>query len=268
MSFPRHRFTRLMVPGLAIAALLALAISALPASAATTRPGVTKPCTVPVFFGLHGMAEGPSSTISAVSPELESFDTDQNAISGAVLTYPVSYPTIYPSNLASLATTNSALATGEKNLNSDITSSKGCSVSQDKIALVGYSMGAWVINKWIVDHRPEWKMIKAVVLYGDPCWVNGKDQGLERLLRSGYGCMPGKDYPYPEPGGTAKNPFPVQSWTMPRDPVTGAGWGGNEVGQLAAAVQCTNATTCSHLDYTGSTEIYEGALFVVSRLVG
>ncbi len=275
MSFIRHRSARFtLLPGLAIAALLALATTALPASAATARPGVTGTCdTTPVFFGLHGMAEGPSSTISAISPEVESFDTDQNAISGAVLVYPVSYPTVYPNKWYSLLTTPSALNTGEDALQADITGyTAGCSVSQDKIALVGYSMGAWVINKWIVDHPLEWDMIKAVVLYGDPCWVNGKDKGLARLFAFSYGCIRAPDYPYPLPGGTTAVPFAVQSWTMFRDPVTGSGWAGasglNRFGQLSAAIHCTDAATCSHLDYTGSSEIYEGAQFVVSQLVG
>lgn len=272
---PRHRFTRLMLPVLAIAALLPLAASALPASAATARPGMTGTCdTTPVFIGLHGMAEGPSSTISAISPELESFDTDQNAISGAVLNDPVPYPTVYPNKWRSLLTTRSALSQGEAALQAEIMRyTAGCSAAQDKVALVGYSMGAWVINKWIMDNRPEWNMIKAVVLYGDPCWVDGNDDGLAREVAGGSGCMPAPDYPFPLPGGTTANPFPVQSWTMPRDPVTGAGWGGggnllDTAQQLAAAVTCGDPATCSHLDYTGSTEIYEGAQFVVSQLVG
>ena len=53
-------------------------------------------------------------------------------------------------------------------------------MSQDKVALVGYSMGAWVINKWLADHPREWSMIKAVVFYGDPCWSHGSDVGLAR----------------------------------------------------------------------------------------
>lgn len=274
MNFIRRRSTRLMLPGLAIAALLALVTSALPASAATARPGVTGTCdTTPVFFGVHGMAEGPSSTISALSPEVESFDTDQNAISGAVLVYPVSYTTVYPNAWSVANSLRPALTDGENALQADITGyTAGCSASQDNIALVGYSMGAWVINKWIMDHPLEWDMIKAVVLYGDPCWANGKDQGLARLFAFGYGCMPAQDYPYPLQGGTTAVPFAVQSWTMPRDPVSGADWDGasglNRVGQLSAAIHCNDATTCSHLDYTGSTEIYEGAQFVVSQLVG
>ena len=269
MSFIRHRSTRLMLPGLAIAALLAVATSALPASAATARPGVTATCdTTPVFFGLHGMAEGPSSTIPTISPEITSFDTDQNAISGAVLNFPVSYPTVNPNLWSVLLKTADAVITGENNLQSAIESyTAGCSTSQDSIALVGYSMGAWVINKWIMDHPLERFMVKAVVLFGDPCWVNGNDKGLVRRA-GGVGCMPAADYPYPIQGGTTANPFPVQSWTMPNDPVTGAGWGGKTFkAQLSAAVNCVK-NQCSHLNYTGSTEIYQGAQFVVSQLVG
>ena len=142
-------------------------------------------------------------------------------------------------------------------------------MSQDKIALVGYSMGAWVINKWIVDHPLEWDMIKAVVLYGDPCKVNGKDKGLVREFAASYGCVPAKDYPYPLPGGTTAVPFPVQSWTMPRDPVAGAGWAGKtqRPDQSGGALH-QRRDVQDHLDYTGGTEIYEGALFVVSQLVG
>jgi len=71
MNFIRRKFTRLVLPALAIAALLALVTSALPASAATARPTGTGTCdTTPVFFGLHGMDEGPSLNISTISPEL------------------------------------------------------------------------------------------------------------------------------------------------------------------------------------------------------
>lgn len=278
MSSVRRRYTRATLFSLALAALFVAAVNAVPASAAPNRPAAAKSCdTTPVFFGLHGMNEGPSLQISADSPELESFDTDQNAISGAVLTYPVSYTTVYPGQVLSvIPTTIGALLNGENALQADIKGyTTGCSQSQDKIALVGYSMGAWVINKWIKDHRPEWKMIKAVVLYGDPCWVHGNDGGLARLapVVKGAGCMPIKDYPYPVAGGTKAAPFPVQSWTMPRDPVSGAGWGGyasikNWSAQYSAAIGCSNPDTCSHLDYTGGVEIYQGAQFVVSKLVG
>lgn len=270
MSFIRHRSTRLMLPGLALAALLAPVISALPASAAMARPGMTTTCdTTPVFFGLHGMGEGPSSA-NPNSKEMLSFDTDQNAISGAVLFFPVTYPDVSVSDWPSLLIPGpAAVLIGENNLETDIKNyTAGCSNSQDRIALVGYSMGAWVINKWIMDHPFELGKIKAVVLFGDPCWVNGKDKGLVRRspVAADYGCMPASDYPYPAPQSIV--PFLVQSWTMPNDPVTGNGWGGKTfTTQLGAAVNCLK-NHCSHLDYAGSTEIYQGAQFVVSRLVG
>jgi hypothetical protein len=232
-------------------------------------PATSDPnCGRPVMFGLHGMAEGPSRTIAAISPELESIDTDQNAISGAVLMAPIPYTTVYANAWSVLFKTAYAVITGENNLESAIKSwTAGCATSQDKIALVGYSMGAWVINKWIMDHPLERFMIKAVVLFGDPCKVNGNDKGLVRRA-GGVGCMPAADYPYPIPGGTTANPFPVRSWTMPHDPVAGAGWAGKSFAdQLNAAENCVK-NHCSHLNYTGSTEIYEGALFVVSQLIG
>jgi hypothetical protein len=239
-----------------------------PVYATTPKTTGNPNCGHPVMFGLHGMAEGPSGTIPAISPELESFDTDQNAISGAVLMAPISYTTVNANAWSVLLKTHHAVTTGEENLQSAIKSwTAGCATSQDKIALVGYSMGAWVINLWIMDHPLERFMIKAVVLFGDPCKVNGNDKGLVRRA-GGVGCMPAADYPYPIPGGTTANPFPVKSWTMPNDPVTGAGWAGKSFyDQLTAAVNCVK-NHCSHLNYTGGTEIYEGALFVVKQLVG
>jgi hypothetical protein len=110
-------------------------------------------------------------------------------------------------------------------------------------------------------------MIKAVVLYGDPCWVDGKDQGLVREYASGHGCMSAKSYPFPVRVGS-RVPFPVESWSVYRDPVPGADWTGQKSAQLRAAENCTHAKTCSHLDYTGSNAIKDGAQFVVSKLVG
>jgi len=123
-----------------------------------------------------------------------------------------------------------------------------------------------------MSHPGEWDTIKAVVLYGDPCYTGGFfDNGLARLFAYSLGCMPSSDYPYP--AARAHVPFQVKTYSLPHDPVSGEDWHGaftdvNKDSQLAAAIGCTNSSTCSHLDYTGSTEIYEGALFVVNRLVG
>jgi hypothetical protein len=129
-------------------------------------------------------------------------------------------------------------------------------------------MGAWVINKWIVDHPSEWNLVRAVVLYGDPCYSFMGEQGLSRELAASYGCMPANYYPYPAWIGTGTIPFGVQSYALPLDPVTGVGWVGNPSGQLYAAANCSSPATCSHLDYTGSGDMQLGAKFVASKLVG
>ena len=173
-----------------------------PPSSAAAQPTANSNCGTPVFFGLHGMGEGPSSDIPTDSPEIMGFDAAQNLISGAVLNVPVPYPTVSASywdvlDAASAGPLRNAVNAGESALQSYVASwTSGCSLSQDKIALVGYSMGAWVINKWLKDHPGEWIMISAVVLYGDPCWKDGADAGLARIFNA-TGCSPAENYPYP-----------------------------------------------------------------------
>ncbi len=242
------------------------------ASAATTQSSqaVTQTCGIPVVFGLHGMNEGPSPSISAVSPELQSFDTDLNALGGGVGFDPVPYPTVYPNAWSVITSLYSALNNGENALQAAIMSySQGCSASQDKIALVGYSMGAWVINKWIEDYPQEWNLVRAVVLYGDPCYVFMGDEGLVRELSASYGCMPASFYPYPAYTLSGAVPFGAESYSDWLDPVTGFGWGAGPLSaQVNAAIHCNNPATCSHLDYTGSDYIRAGAELVIYKLVG
>src|SRR5579862_2509543 len=190
---------RFAILGLALAALLVSALAATgPRAVAAARSCAN---TVPVFFGLHGMYEGPSKTVQTISPEIQGFDYEQNLISGAVLNYPVSYPTATAS-LRDMIHLGKKVATGVKHLQSDLAAyTKGCTREQDKVALVGYSMGAWVIDTWLGTHPREWKKIRAVVLYGDPCWADGSDRGLLRLFTPGGGvgdgCSPAKGYPHP-----------------------------------------------------------------------
>jgi len=276
MKTIKHRSAIL---GLALGGLLAsvLAASGPSAAAAVSQPAANSYCSTPVFFGLHGMGEGPSSTVKAISPEITGFDAAQNLISGAVLNAPVSYTTVYPSAwdvlaLANLGPLTNAVNAGESALQSDVASwTAGCKLSQLKIALIGYSMGAWVINKWLKDHPGEWILIRAVVFYGDPCWKYGPDQGLARLYGVA-GCSPANNYPYPAPTGVLTVPFKVQSLCAYHDPVCGGGYASNKAIQLSAAEHCTNANSCPHLQYTNgaprSGPLYEGANFVVQQLLG
>jgi hypothetical protein len=165
-----------------------------------------------------------------------------------------------------------AVNAGESALQTDVESwITGCQLSQIKIALVGYSMGAWVINKWLKDHPSEWILISAVVLYGDPCWKNGSDQGLARLYGI-TGCSPAKNYPYPAPVGLLTVPFLTQSWCAYHDPVCGGGYASHKQTQLVAAENCKQGSKCRHLHYTDgaprSGPLMEGAKFVVRQLIG
>lgn len=272
--------------GTALTTLLALTLAAAgPPAAAKVRPATATACanTVPVFFGLHGMYEGPPvSKKYGFSPEIQGFDYEQNLISGAILNAPISYPVTTASwkdvaDLVGKGPLTAAVNKGEKDLQSALASyTKGCTVAQDKVALVGYSMGAWVVNKWLKDHPSEWKLIRAVVFYGDPCWVHGHDAGLLRLYNPGDGCSPAKNYPYPAPTNRFKVRFLTQSWCAYHDPICGGGYGHGKKThvkktQLDAALQCTD-TSCPHnqyrVGYKGEGALKAGAQFVVQRLVG
>jgi predicted esterase len=274
---------------LAVAALLAstLAITAPPTAAAAAANSY---CNVPVFFGLHGMGEGPSKTVPAISPELMGFDYEQNQISGAVLNDPVPYTTVTASLWDLLPTAThvatdvakllAAVNNGESALQTAVSDwISGCQLSQLKIALVGYSMGAWVINKWLNDHPGDWIFIKAVVLYGDPCWKDGADKGLVRLAGGDgvadlIGCSSAKTYPYPAPQGIFTTvPFEMQSWCAYHDPVCGGGYAGKLTAQVPAAVVCIfSNSSCPHNIYqvgrAGAVTLKDGAKFVVKQLVG
>lgn len=267
MTVIKWRFATL---GLALAALLvsALAATGSPAMAAASSCANTGP----VFFGLHGIYEGPSNTVPQISPEIQGLDYEQNLISGAVLDDPVPYPTATES-LNDLINLVSFVKEGENNLQSYLAAwTKGCATAQDKVALVGYSMGAWVINKWLKDHPGERSMIKAVVLYGDPCWIHGADRGLVRLLAHNYGvglgCSPSNDYPYP----TSTHTLPTVSYCLGGDPVCGGGFNSNPVTEVATASTCHGNPKCPHNWYQvgqpGESALKLGARFMVQQLIG
>jgi predicted esterase len=271
---------RSKVLGSALAVLLAAAVVTTGPPAAA-QPAANPNCGAPVMFGLHGMGEGPSSNtlkgFTNLSPEIMGFDAAQNRLSGAIGMDYVAYPTVTASywdvlTLANVGPLTNAVNAGESALQSAVASwTSGCSLSQDKIALIGYSMGAWIVNKWLKDHPGEWLLISAVVLYGDPCWKYHSDQGLARLFGVA-GCSPAKNYPYPAPSGVLQVPFKAQSLCAYHDPVCGGGYASNENAQLSAAENCKVGSSCPHLQYTrgapSSGPLYEGARFVVQKLLG
>jgi PE-PPE domain len=270
---------KIVLVALAAAATIPLSASA-PALASTTiirTQSVSAKCnTAPVVFGLHGMAEGPSSTIKnkplkKESPELWSFEQDLGHYAKVRFSFnPVSYPTTADSAWGKGNFETSILPgviRGEANLQAAISkyTSETCSAARDQINLIGYSEGAWVVNAWLMSHESEWKQIESVMLYGDPCFTNDGflNEGLVRLFGLGVGCMPELSYPYPLLDGQPATIL-ARSYSLDLDPVAGEDYLGavstaNKLAQLAAALTCSKTTHCTHLDYPGSNLLSEGA---------
>ena len=264
-----------------VAAGLIVALLSVPAAHASTGTAEDAECSAyPIVYLVHGINQGPTVAQPQLSqsPELSSVVTDLENNTDVPPFYwqTIVYPAASTLNVA--ATWDTYMNDGERNLQSSVAywNARTCS-GDEHIALVGYSMGAWVIDKWLQDHQSEWGEVSAVTLFGDPCWTSsGDNEGLVRLFLYNYGCGPGNDYPYP--AAKSSVPFPVHSYTLNLDPVTGYGFrgGGNRLvptvearraHQLAVAVGCKN-TSCPHYDYqvgqSGAGLVQDGANVVAA----
>lgn len=267
----------------AVAAALTVAVCVPAVASAATATAATSTATncndLPIVYLVHGINQGPTVSNPQItqSPTLLSFrndlesDTDIPGFKWWVIEYPAA------SGFNVVATWDTYMNDGERNLQSNITSWNKRTCSGDRhIALVGYSMGAWVIDKWLQDHKSEWGEVKAVTLYGDPCWHNSHfNYGLTRLFLDSYGCGPASTYPYPE--AKAQVPFPIVSYSLNLDPVSGDGYQGsfsvaNTAAQGQAALTCWTGLLCPHLDYQtgkiGSGDVYDGASLVAKQFQG
>jgi hypothetical protein len=272
----RRRFTILMVPGLAIAALLALAGSALPASAATARLGASETATSTdcqhwYVLGLHGLAEGPQpGGGTQESPELAAFAGDLSADGpayGYAVEQDVPYPTVWASLQDAAGVFNQGplwqdVQQGVADLQSAVTNlTSTCPGSL--ISLFGYSEGAWIINVWEQQYPAEAASIYSAGLIGDPCYADSPgDAGLARLFTGS--CGPADDYIVGE-----TNIQPTNSDCLPYDPVCGARYlgstsGGLAVAQLATAATCTKQDGCPHLLYGPDGDVANMASWMLS----
>lgn len=237
--------------------------AAAPAAYAALTPATASAgCPAAEIMGVHGTSEGPSGTDSTDSPEIKAtfaaFVADEQKLGeyGARLEY-YAYPTVtfagyLPVNWPALRATIDEYA-GE--LQAELESfSHSC--PDTPISLVGYSLGALLINNMLSSYSGEWNFIDAVELYGDPCWYNphGDYRGLARYAATvglRLGCFPENAYPYPlvSPAGFQ---FQVQSLCTDKDPICGQGWPPYEIGgQIIAAALC-GLDRCPHLSYSGA----------------
>lgn len=128
--------------------------------------------------------------------------------------------------------------------------------SSTTFVLAGYSLGAWVVDKFLVTDSRRRQLVRAAQLYGDPQWrVPGQGRGLAVLFNRGLRT------PYP--------PFPdkVHSSCNRSDPVCGTGYrdDGRDLAQrlkdVRVPVKCPGSAHC----YSGRSTT-EGGKFLASRV--
>jgi len=192
-------------------------------------------CPTALLLGLHGMNEGPSDKMPEVSATLaETFaafqsDTTKRGDKG-VKTNALPYKTVTIKDFYTLNGVDNVDRTVDGTAISLLTDlqafNKKC--PSMRILLVGYSMGAWIINDMLtqmlaVGHG--WSNIKAIQLYGDPCWYsNSKSGSYKGLAREALPdtCVSQSTYPYP--AASQKLPFKVHSACNGQDPICGSGF--------------------------------------------
>jgi hypothetical protein len=246
----------------------------IPAAAIPAMPAValeqSASCPAAEIIGVHGTSEGPSSTDPHDSPEIKAtfgaFTADEQKLGqhGARLEY-YPYPTLgfadyLPTEWQELAI---AIDGYSDELEAELEGfSHACPGTP--ISLVGYSLGAMLINNMLSIHDTEWSFIDAFELYGDPCWHNphGDYRGLAQCAAQvGFrlGCFPENSSLHPLASPVSPH-FAVQSLCHGRDPVCGQDWPSYEVaGQVIAAALC-GLDKCPHLSYTDVAASY-GAEF-------
>jgi hypothetical protein len=208
------------------------------------------------------MGEGPSSTIAGTSATIAytfsafSSDTASRGVTG-VKASAFAYPTLSVTDIMSV--------TGLYDIRSTVTNAAAALTANlqeisaqcpsTPVLLAGYSMGAWIINNMlsVMSKNPgKWDNIKAVLLYGDPCWYNssGKYQGL---AREEYADTCGTASTYPYPASSATVPFKVETLCYGNDPVCGQGFAGDA---FLPAFEKQIAFAANNCNYTPSATTY------------
>jgi hypothetical protein len=241
----------------------------------TTTPK-TAACPAAVVVGVHGVGEGPSSKISAVSTTLQDtyggFTVAANKQGQPKESFdPINYPTVPVSKFGTKISLTDLLNTVQKvaaGLNTSLTGlTSAC--PHMSISLAGYSLGAWIINYMLIGNQQLWPHIASVAYYGDPCYSSGQYAGLAQRFVGG--CGPKSTYPYP----SSQANFPVHSWCLNKDPICGLGYASSIAGgtqQLYAAYHCTTSNGCTHFDYVlgypNSGPTVSGGQFLESHALG
>ena len=216
------------------------------------------------FIGAHGTFEGPDGSGTAKSQAIVEtavgFLKELKAKLGQAVVdvHYLEYPSPGVSVLPTITIDDfiSAKDKGVDALDRHVRNTVLNECINPKIVLVGYSLGAWVINEWLgrEENKNLWPNIRAVELYGDPLWHrSGNDYLGQTYIYNGIAHLPGFLDPYqnspPGPGVEIADRW--QSRCLKGDAVCGEGYNGiTQSIQYPLALDCINNSNCEHRRYT------------------
>lgn len=149
-------------------------------------------CSRPFVVGVHGMGEGPDEK-GAGAPSAVLNDT-VNRLRGLRAAHKgpdaetlfLRYPTINAHTLADLDFWRSGnffttVKNASRGLSHEVSRARS-TCPQRRVALLGYSLGAWIVDDYLAGQSAAFRQrtISAVVLYGDPEWPAPAPGGLAR----------------------------------------------------------------------------------------
>ncbi|PJJ05249.1 Cutinase [Streptomyces sp. 2333.5] len=222
----------------------------IPAAAATTCPVH--------FLGLHGLNESSDLRSDPINETWKTFESAVAAKAARPIRDLIFFPKVTTQEF--LGKTFKSRTGVEPDVNAGVSAVQRAmdrAVRQcpsTKFVLAGYSLGAWVVDKFLLTDPHRRPLVLAAQLYGDPQWNDpGKGKGLAAILGRGLHT------PYP--------PFPdrVQSLCNHRDPVCGTGYRAGprdlklRAGDLKG-VKCPGSAHC----YSGRSTT-QGGQFLASR---
>ncbi|WP_228918589.1 cutinase family protein [Streptomyces sp. DH20] len=225
----------------------------MPAAAATT--------TCPVhFLGLHGLNEESDLRSPPINATWKTFESSVAAKAARPIRNLIFFPKVTTQDF--LDKTYKSDTGVEPDVNAGVSAVQHAmdrAVRQcpsTKFVLAGYSLGAWVVDKFLLTDSRRRPLVLAAQLYGDPQWNDpGKGQGLAVIL-----------------GRSLRSPYPpfadrVQSLCNHRDPVCGTGYRAGiadlslRVLDLDKSVKCPGGAHC----YSGRSTT-QGGKFLASRV--
>ncbi|MEU0413547.1 cutinase family protein [Streptomyces griseorubiginosus] len=236
---------------LAVLAGLALSVPPTPAAAATACPVH--------FLGLHGLNEQSDLHSPPVNETWRTFESAVAAKAARPKRDAISFPKVTTREFVDR--TRQSGNGMEPDVDAGVQAvqrtmdraARQCRTTQ--FVLTGYSLGAWVVDKFLLTDSRRRPQVLAAQLYGDPQWNDpGKGQGLAVILGRGLRTS------YPPSVDR------VQSLCNRRDPICGTGYraGTLDLGRRivdTVKVKCPGSPHC----YSGRPTV-QGGQFLASRV--